>query len=86
MVSGEAKAENEDQARQLINAEAVRTSPVVKPFGSHKDFIPPYIKDPNAALVLWKIAEVSLADVDRDRIARGSFGPAAASILGSSGG
>ena len=82
MVSGEAKAESEDQARQLANADAVRNKPVVRPVGSHKEFIPPYVHDPKAALASWKIAEVPLTAGDRDRVAQGLFGPAAASIGG----
>ena len=82
MTDGEARAENEDQARQLTNAEAVRRFPVVKLPGSHKEFIPPYVHDPKAALASWNIAEVPLSDEDRDKIAQGVFGPAAASIDG----
>jgi hypothetical protein len=82
MVNGDAKAENEDQARQLTNAEAVRKFPVLKPLGSHKEFTPPYMHDPKGALALWKIVEVPLTAEDRDLVTQGSFGPAAASIVG----
>jgi hypothetical protein len=78
LMTADVKAENESQARQLSNAEAARDHPVLKPLGSNKEFIPPYIKDPNAALALWKVVEMPLTDVDRDRIADGTFGPAAA--------
>jgi len=78
LMAADVKAENEGQARQLSNAEAARSNPVLKPAGSNKEFIPPYIKDPNGTLALWKVEETPLSDVDRDLIANGAFGPAAA--------
>ncbi len=82
MVNGNAKAENEDQARRLVNAEAAKTLPVLKLIGGHHEFIPPYIQDSKAALALWKVVEVPLSDLDRDRVSQGVYGPAAAHIVG----
>jgi hypothetical protein len=86
LMNAEVKAETENQARQLANATAARKFSVLKPPGSHKEFSPPYIQDPKSALALWKVDEVPLSDGDRDLIARGLFGPAAADIGGYSSG
>ena len=86
MMNAEVKAETENQARQLANATAARKFPVLKPLGGNKEFTPPYIQDPKSALALWKVDELPLSDGDRDLIAQGLFGPAAADIGGWSSG
>jgi hypothetical protein len=85
-MNAEAKAETESQARQLANATAARKFPVLKPLGVSKEFTPLYIQDPKGALALWKVEEVPLSDRDRDLIAQGLLGPAAADVGGWSSG
>jgi hypothetical protein len=86
MVDADVKAENEDQARQLSNVEAARRFPVLKPLGGGAKIIPPYTQDPKAALTQWQVKAMPLRDTDRDLIAEGRFGPAAAEIGGWSSG
>jgi hypothetical protein len=75
-------AESEQQARQLSNAQATKDHPIVTLMFEGRDVVPPYIKDPNAALVLWKVTEVPLNDTDRALAKQGGLGPAHAENAG----
>jgi hypothetical protein len=75
-------AESEQQARELSNAQATKDHPIVTLAFEGKDVVPPYVKDPNAALALWKVTEVPLNDADREAAKQGKLGPANASEAG----
>jgi hypothetical protein len=59
-------AENERQARELANAQATKEHPIITLMLEGKDVIPPYVTDPRAALVQWKMTEMPLKDSDRE--------------------
>ena len=68
-------AESEQQARELMNAKAASEHPVVTSafFG---ESVPPFIKDPTAALALWQVTEEPLTAAEIDLAKVGELGPA----------
>ncbi len=68
-------AESETQARQLANAHAAKEKPAFHSLLLNRQVIPPYIKDPAAALSQWKVAEAPLIDEQRELAKKGQLGP-----------
>src|ERR1044071_7530566 len=52
-------AENEAQARQLSNTRAAKQEPVIEDNLDQRRIIPPYVKDPSAAVTQWKVTELA---------------------------
>ena len=75
-------AESDQQARELSNAQATKEHPIVTLVFAGIDVVPPYVKDPNATLVLWKVTEVPLTETDHELAKQGALGPANASNAG----
>lgn len=69
-------AENEAQARQLSNARAAKEEPVIDDNLDQRKIIPPYVKDPSAALAQWKVTDLALTDEERALAKQGQLGPA----------
>ena len=72
-------AENEDQARRLANAQAAKDFPIITSMFQDGEMVPPYMKDPVAALSQWDIKEVPLTEPERAFAKNGELGPAHAS-------
>ena len=69
-------AESESQARQLSNARAAEEEPLIEDKLDQRQIVPPYMKDPNAALMQWKVVELTLTEEERALAKQGQLGPA----------
>ena len=71
-------AESEKQARQLSNSRAAKEEPIIEDNLDQRQIVPPYTKDPSAALMRWKVTELPLTNEERALAKQGQLGPARA--------